>query len=151
MVGYLLHGGRGEIIAPNKEPHSTGWYATGDVVKVDSEHYIEIYDRVKRFAKIGGEMVSLTVVEEIALTAWPTGEHAAIAVPDRRKGERIVLFTDVETALLSGFITAARDLTAGELGTPHQVLHQPEIPKLGSGKVDYAALRALLSEGGSES
>jgi len=146
MVGYLFHGGHGEIVAPSTKLHGTGWYATGDIVNVDRANYVTILDRVKRFAKIGGEMVSLAVVEEIALAAWPAGQHAAITIPDKRKGECIVLFTDVKGAQLSDFIAAARDSAAGQLSIPRQIFYQTAIPKLGSGKVDGTALRALLSE-----
>ena len=93
MSGYLLHGTDGNIQAPRTE-RGEGWYDTGDIAAIDNEGYIELLGRAKRFAKIGGEMISLTAVEELAAITWPDYNHAAISLPDERKGEKIILITD---------------------------------------------------------
>ena len=72
-----------------------GWHDTGDICAIDGDNYVRILGRAKRFAKIGGEMVSLTAVESFAEAVWPDGRHAVVSVPDDKKGERLVLVTDV--------------------------------------------------------
>ena len=83
MLGHLKADRPGVIV-----PTTDGWYDTGDIVAIDAEGFITIKGRAKRFAKIAGEMVSLTVVETLAWSAWPGGEHAVVAIPDSRKGEK---------------------------------------------------------------
>ncbi len=146
MLGYLFHGSDGEIIPPWTEREGAGWYATGDIVKIDDTGFVTIQGRAKRFAKIGGEMVSLAVIEDVALGLWPDAQHAAIAVPDARKGEQIILFTDVAHADRAAIVSAARDAAASELTIPKQVVYREAIPQLGSGKVDYVALKDLVSK-----
>ncbi len=146
MLGYLFHGSEGEIIPPWTERRGAGWYDTGDIVTVDANGYVSIQGRAKRFAKIGGEMVSLALVEEIAVGLWPDGQHAAIAIPDARKGEQIVLLSDVEEMSRSDLMAAVRRAGASELSIPKQIVYREEIPQLGSGKVDYLALRDLVSK-----
>ena len=123
-----------------------GWHDTGDVVDVDDEGYIRILGRVKRFAKVGGEMVSLNAVESYAQTVWPHDTHAAIALPDPRKGERIILFTDNPHAKVEDLATWARANGAPELAVPKRVVNIDEIPVLGSGKTDYVVLGRLAAE-----
>ena len=148
MLGYLFHGSEGEIIPPWTERRGAGWYATGDIVSVDEAGFVTIQGRAKRFAKIGGEMVSLAAVEDLALSLWPEGHHAAIAIPDARKGEQIVLFTDIADIERADLVVAARDAAASELTIPKQVVHRDAIPQLGSGKVDYVTLKDLVSKRG---
>src|SRR6185437_4478114 len=88
MLGYIKPERPGVIQAPDG-----GWHDTGDVVSIDEDGFVAIKGRLQRFAKIGGETVSLAVVESIASVLWPDYAHAAIAVPDGRKGEQIVLIT----------------------------------------------------------
>ncbi len=123
-----------------------GWHDTGDVVDVDDEGYIRILGRVKRFAKVGGEMVSLNAVESYAQTVWPHDTHAAIALPDARKGERIILFTDNQHAKVEDLASWARANGAPELAVPKRVVNIDEIPVLGSGKTDYVVLARLAAE-----
>ena len=144
MLGYLFHGSDGNIIAPWTAARGAGWYATGDIVSVDTDGYVTIQGRAKRFAKIGGEMVSLAAVEDLAQSLWPDGHHAALAVADPRKGEQVVLVTDVESVSRSALIEAARAAHVSELTVPRRVLHRSALPVLGSGKTDYSTLREQI-------
>jgi acyl-[acyl-carrier-protein]-phospholipid O-acyltransferase/long-chain-fatty-acid--[acyl-carrier-protein] ligase len=123
-----------------------GWHDTGDVVDVDEDGYIRILGRVKRFAKVGGEMVSLNAVEAYALQVWPHGTHAAVALPDSRKGERIILFTDAKEAKAEDMLAWAKANGASELAVPKRVVVIDEIPMLGSGKTDYVVLQRMAAE-----
>jgi acyl-[acyl-carrier-protein]-phospholipid O-acyltransferase/long-chain-fatty-acid--[acyl-carrier-protein] ligase len=136
MRGYLYHGSDGEIIAPMTR-RGPGWYDTGDIVDVDSEGYVHILGRAKRFAKVGGEMISLAAVEEIANAAWPEKAHAAVAVADTKKGEIVVLVTQQAQADRRGFLAQAQKLGASELHLPRRFIHIAELPVLGTGKLDY--------------
>ncbi len=123
-----------------------GWHDTGDVVDVDADGFIRILGRVKRFAKIGGEMVSLNAVEGYAQTVWPHNTHAAIALPDPRKGERIILFTDNPHAEAADLLTWAKANGAPELAVPKRIVNIDAIPVLGSGKTDYVVLQKVAAE-----
>ncbi|WP_430805160.1 AMP-binding protein [Brevundimonas naejangsanensis] len=137
-------------IAPNDpdnlEPLADGWHDTGDIVDIDSEGYITILGRAKRFAKIGGEMVSLTAVEGMAGAVWPTGHHAVVAVPDSKKGERLVLVTDAVDAEAARLSEWARDNGAPELAVPRRIVKIPAIPVLGTGKTDYVAIQKMVED-----
>ena len=145
MSGYLLHGADGSIQPPGTE-RGEGWYDTGDIANIDAEGYIELLGRAKRFAKIGGEMISLTAVEELAVVVWPDCNHAAISLPDERKGEKIILLSEQEGADRKAFQEKARELGYGELYIPREVVHVREIPVLGTGKTDYVSLMERLRE-----
>ena len=99
-----------------------GWYDTGDIVSIDEQGYVAIKGRAKRFAKIGGEMISLAAVEMLAAELWPSYNSAVVAVPDARKGERLVLVTDKHTATRADFQAYARSKHAAELMLPSEVL-----------------------------
>ncbi|MGR8920039.1 MAG: AMP-binding protein [Gammaproteobacteria bacterium] len=145
MLGYLFHGSDGAIIPPWTEARGVGWYATGDIVSVDADGFVSIAGRAKRFAKIGGEMISLAAVEDLAISRWPDGQHAAVAVSDARKGEQIVLVTNVAECDRAALIEAARSAGASELTIPRRVIHVDALPLLGSGKVDYPGLRNTVA------
>ena len=130
----------------NLEPLADGWHDTGDIVDIDAEGYITILGRVKRFAKIGGEMVSLTAVEGMAGGVWPTGHHAVVAVPDSKKGERLVLVTDVEGAESARLTEWARDNGAPELAVPKKIIKVDTIPVLGTGKTDYVTIQKMVED-----
>ena len=133
MEGYLLYE---QGFRPVE-----GWYATGDVVSVDSAGYVFIQARLKRFAKIAGEMINLQIVEEAASACFGTGLHAAVAAADGRKGERVVLFT-------TNSQTKREVLREYFVQTGHSVLYVPShiipivtMPLLGTGKPDYLGLQ----------
>ena len=123
-----------------------GWHDTGDVVDVDSDGFIRILGRVKRFAKVGGEMVSLNAVEAYAQTVWPDHLHAAVALPDSRKGERIILFTDHAGATSEELQAWCKANGASELAVPKKIVVVDEIPVLGSGKTDYVVMQRMAAE-----
>lgn len=125
------------------EPLEGGWHDTGDIVDVDEEDYVAILGRAKRFAKIGGEMVSLTAVEGLASAVWPESRHAVVAVPDTRKGERLVLVTDRTDADVARLAAWAKDHGAPELAVPKKIMRVPEVPVLGTGKTDYVSIQRM--------
>ena len=118
-----------------------GWYATGDVVSVDAAGYASIQARLKRFAKIAGEMINLQLVEEAASACSSTGLHAAVAAADGRKGERVVLFTTnsqtTRDVLREYFLQAGHSV----LYVPSRIVSIAAMPLLGTGKPDYLGLQ----------
>jgi acyl-[acyl-carrier-protein]-phospholipid O-acyltransferase / long-chain-fatty-acid--[acyl-carrier-protein] ligase len=135
MLGYL------KIDQPGVIQPQGDWHDTGDIVEVDADGFIHILGRAKRFAKVGGEMISLTAVEELAAGAKPEHAHAAIAAPDERKGERIILFTECEALIRDTLIKQAAAVGYAEIGLPREIKYTVQIPRLGNGKVDYMALK----------
>jgi acyl-[acyl-carrier-protein]-phospholipid O-acyltransferase/long-chain-fatty-acid--[acyl-carrier-protein] ligase len=121
-----------------------GWHDTGDVVDVDQDGFIRILGRVKRFAKVGGEMVSLTAAEDLASAVWPDCRHAVVSTPDPKKGERIILVTDRRDAEIAALLAHAQSIGAPELAVPRKIIRVPEIPVLGTGKTDYVALQRIV-------
>jgi acyl-[acyl-carrier-protein]-phospholipid O-acyltransferase/long-chain-fatty-acid--[acyl-carrier-protein] ligase len=105
---------------------------------------VKIKGRVKRFAKVGGEMVSLTAAEDLACAVWPDDRHAVIALPDPKKGERLILVTDRRDAEASPLIAHAQSIGAPEIAVPRKIIRVPEIPVLGTGKTDYVALQRIV-------
>ena len=123
-----------------------GWHDTGDVVDVDQDGYIRILGRVKRFAKVGGEMVSLNAVESYAQQVWPQATHAAIAMPDARKGEKIILFTSEIDAESSAFVAWCKANGVQDIAVPKKIINVEGIPVLGTGKTDYVALGRMAAD-----
>ena len=146
MQGYLAkdYAGNDFLRKPETEELGTGWYATGDVVEIDENGFLTIVGRIKRFAKIAGEMISLTAVEELAAKVWPDAQHAAITQPDPKKGERIILITNQKNAEKSIIVKLGRELDYGDFYIPSEIKSVPEIPVLGSGKTNYVALEKTL-------
>lgn len=142
MLGYLLHGNDGNLHPPDAHD-GTGWYDTGDIASIDEDGFIFIQGRAKRFAKIGGEMVSLLAVEELAMQTWPEHIHAAVSLPDERKGEKIVLISDHQEASRKELQEVAKRLKYGELHIPKKVVLAEELPILSTGKIDYVSLTEL--------
>jgi len=147
MQGYLLPGEPGKPVPP-ASIFGPGWHDTGDVVEVDADGYVFIKGRVKRFAKIGGEMVSLTAVEEIAGRLWPDNLHAAFNLPDPQKGERIVLVTAQAGAERGLLMERVREEGYSEIHLPRVVHVVETMPILATGKIDYQAVLAGLREAG---
>jgi acyl-[acyl-carrier-protein]-phospholipid O-acyltransferase/long-chain-fatty-acid--[acyl-carrier-protein] ligase len=123
-----------------------GWHDTGDIVTIDTQGFVTIRGRAKRFAKVGGEMVSLAAVEMIAGDLWPNALSAVVAVPDPRKGERLVVVTQQKDATRSQFQAFARDRGASELMLPSEIMILDKMPVLGSGKVDLVTLAKFVQE-----
>lgn len=142
MLGYLRYEHPG-VIEPPSSDIGEGWYNTGDIVAIDADGFISIRGRVKRFAKIAGEMVSLEVVEKIAGQASPQAQHAATTVPDAQKGEAIVLFTTDAGMARERLQAAAKELGQTELAVPRRIATVAELPLLGTGKIDYVRLKKM--------
>ncbi|WP_417497708.1 AMP-binding protein [Maricaulis sp.] len=123
-----------------------GWHDTGDIVSVDDGGFLRIRGRIKRFAKLGGEMVSLAVVENCATSLWPDSMHAAAALPDKRKGEQIILLTEYAKADRADLIAFARNHGINELSIPRKIIHVAEVPVLGTGKTDYGRVQRMAAE-----
>ena len=121
-----------------------GWYDTGDIVKIDADGFVRIVGRVKRFAKPAGERISLDGCEELALACWPKAHHAVVAVQDARKGEALMLVTTEQDATVRVLLDFARARGVGEIMVPRQIHIVVKLPLLGSGKINYPAVSALL-------
>jgi acyl-[acyl-carrier-protein]-phospholipid O-acyltransferase/long-chain-fatty-acid--[acyl-carrier-protein] ligase len=145
MLGYLLKGCPGQCVPPSST-YGSGWYDTGDIVHIDDEGYAWIRGRARRFAKVGGEMVSLTAVEALAERAWPGSRHAVVTLPDSKKGEQLVLLSEYPQAMRSALLEAARAAGMSELHVPKKILVTLAIPLLASGKTDYATARTLAEK-----
>lgn len=141
MAGYLLPGGDGKLIVPD-----AGWHDTGDIVEVDEDRFVTIKGRAKRFAKLGGEMVSLGAIEALAAGLWPDHSHVAVAMDDGRKGERVILATDQENADRPELLAYAKAEGVPELWVPKAIMVVATIPVLASGKADYAGVKRLVEE-----
>ena len=141
MLGYLRAENPGVL-----EPLAEGWHDTGDIVAIDAAGFITIKGRAKRFAKIAGEMVSLSVVEAMASALWPQAISVAVSIPDQRKGERIVLLTTQKDADRAAMQRQAKATGASELAVPADIRVVDKVPLLGSGKTDYVAAAALAKE-----
>jgi acyl-[acyl-carrier-protein]-phospholipid O-acyltransferase/long-chain-fatty-acid--[acyl-carrier-protein] ligase len=140
MAGYILANAPGVIVPPPE-----GWHDTGDIVTIE-DGYIHIRGRAKRFAKIGGEMVSLAAIEALASGLWPDNTHVCVSLPDPRRGESLVLVTDKPDADKATLADYARYQGFTELWVPKALLVTQQIPILGSGKVDYAATLEMARE-----
>jgi len=128
------------------QPLPDGWYDTGDIVSINESGFITILGRVKRFAKIGGEMISLATIEQYAAQYWPESQHAAISIPDDRKGEAIVLVTTQTDATLATFAQFMKSAGATELSIPKTIHILHAMLVLGSGKIDYVSLKLFITQ-----
>ncbi len=141
MLGYFRAESPGVL-----EPPVDGWHDTGDIVEIDAQGFIAIKGRAKRFAKIAGEMVSLSAVEVLSAELWPQLITVVVSLPDARKGERLALLTTDAACTRDAFIQFAKRKGATELMIPADILVVERIPLLGSGKPDYVAALALAKE-----
>lgn len=142
MLGYLLAGKNG--LQPTESIYGKGWYDTGDIVHIDEDGFLHIRGRSKRFAKVGGEMVSLTFVEQLAMKTWEKGHHAVISLPDTKKGEQIILITTQKDATLHELAKNSQGVAA--INLPKKILFIDAIPVMATGKTDYVALMKWVNE-----
>jgi acyl-[acyl-carrier-protein]-phospholipid O-acyltransferase / long-chain-fatty-acid--[acyl-carrier-protein] ligase len=140
MLGYLKTDQPGVLLPPEE-----GWHDTGDIVAIDRDGFVTIKGRAKRFAKIGGEMISLAALETLAAELWPDVQSAVVTEPDPRRGERLVLVTEKEDATRAGFQAYAKSRGAPDLMMPAEVMVVDKLPVLGSGKADLVSVARLLS------
>jgi acyl-[acyl-carrier-protein]-phospholipid O-acyltransferase/long-chain-fatty-acid--[acyl-carrier-protein] ligase len=142
MKGYL------NVEANSKFQALGGWYDTGDIAQVDSEGFVHILGRLKRFAKVSGEMVSLAAVENCLSNAFPQyGLKLAIAViakPDEHKGEKLIAVTNEPRLTLEQVREAVRAYGLGNLASPRQLVHLQELPRLGTGKINHRELERAI-------
>jgi acyl-[acyl-carrier-protein]-phospholipid O-acyltransferase/long-chain-fatty-acid--[acyl-carrier-protein] ligase len=124
-----------------------GWYDTGDIVNIDSDGFLYIRGRAKRFAKVGGEMVSLPRIEEIMAAEWPSKKHAIIAISDEKKGEQLIIFSEHPQLDKNVVAKLLRDKGLPEIALPRRVININVMPILGSGKINYQELSQHLTRG----
>jgi len=134
MAGYLRSDNPGVI-----EHLAEGWHDTGDIVDIDAEGFITIIGRVKRFAKIGGEMISLTAAESLAAKCFANTLLAVVNIPDERKGEVLILVSEDKSIKRNTLLQFAKEQGVAELFVPSKIIYA-QIPVLGSGKVNYPLL-----------
>lgn len=143
MKGYLNPDAQAKFAAQG------GWYDTGDIVHVDADGYLHIRGRLKRFAKVSGEMVSLTAVEDALAGAFAQfGLRCAVAVitqPDEDKGEKLVAVTNEPRLQLADLRAAIKAKGLSNLCAPREIVVVPSIPKLGTGKTNHRELEKLIA------
>ncbi|CUS43801.1 2-acylglycerophosphoethanolamine acyltransferase / Acyl-[acyl-carrier-protein] synthetase [hydrothermal vent metagenome] len=140
MAGYLKVDAPGQL-----QPPAEGWHDTGDIVTIDEAGFVTIRGRAKRFAKIGGEMISLPAVEGYAAALWPDSEHAVVTRPDARKGEQLVLFTSRKDATAAALQAWGKANGVAELAIPREIRVVEALPVLGTGKLDYVTMGEMAA------
>jgi acyl-[acyl-carrier-protein]-phospholipid O-acyltransferase/long-chain-fatty-acid--[acyl-carrier-protein] ligase len=143
MTGYMKHDNPG-VIQPVTSEMGDGWYNTGDIVAVDGDGFVSIQGRVKRFAKVAGEMISLEYAEKMANLASPKATHASLSTADKNKGEAVVLLTTDKELTKQNLIQAAKELGYPELAVPAKIIVVDAVPLLGTGKTDYVGVKNLF-------
>lgn len=144
MTGYL----KNETANRKFLIDDDGWYDTGDIVEESNEGFLRIVGRLKRFSKVSGEMVSLTAVEEALRRALgERTEVAVVAVADESRGERLILVTTRKDLTLGQVREFLRAEGIAELAFPRDLVSMRELPKLGTGKIDYITLGRKVIEG----
>jgi acyl-[acyl-carrier-protein]-phospholipid O-acyltransferase/long-chain-fatty-acid--[acyl-carrier-protein] ligase len=145
MTGYYFFE-QPAVLHPPRSEVGVGWYNTGDVVDIDEDGYVTILGRVKRFAKIAGEMVSLELVERIAYAASSEHKHAATVEQISGSGESTVLFTTDARLDRMMLVKAARQIGAQDLAVARRIVKVASLPLLGSGKTDYVTLNRMSKQ-----
>lgn len=138
MKGYLLANQPGILVPPEN-----GWYETGDVVSIDEMGFITIIGRVKRFAKIAGEMISLVLIENLIEKLWPAYQHAVLSIPDSKKGEQLILVTTYPNAIRDEIVSHIKLNHMSEIAIPKKIVIIQKMPLLGTGKIDYPSVKEL--------
>jgi acyl-[acyl-carrier-protein]-phospholipid O-acyltransferase/long-chain-fatty-acid--[acyl-carrier-protein] ligase len=127
-----------------------GWYDTGDIARVDDEGYLFILGRLKRFAKVSGEMVSLTAAEEALAGAFPQyGQRFQIAIlarPDADRGEALIAVSNEQKLSLEEIRAAIKAKGLSNLYVPKEHKYLRDIPKLGTGKVNHRELQKMITD-----
>jgi acyl-[acyl-carrier-protein]-phospholipid O-acyltransferase/long-chain-fatty-acid--[acyl-carrier-protein] ligase len=141
MLGYLRAENPGVL-----DPPKDGWYDTGDIVRFDSEGFVTIKGRAKRFAKVAGEMVPLGAIEDLVARVWPSAMHAVVAIPDAKRGEQLVLITEQADAARAPLASAAREAGLPEIFIPRAIVPVAKVPILGTGKIDYVSAGKMAAE-----
>lgn len=145
MMGYYMPDNPGVLV-----PLKDGWYHTGDVVEIDEIGFVYIKDRIKRFAKIGGEMVSLNAVHEMVVKACeksgPDYSYGVVAVPHESKGEQIVLVTNNKKVTQDCLHAYIRNNGMSELYLPRLILYHDSLPVFATGKADNVTLKKQVME-----
>jgi acyl-[acyl-carrier-protein]-phospholipid O-acyltransferase/long-chain-fatty-acid--[acyl-carrier-protein] ligase len=136
MMGYYLPD------QPSVLTDTGEWYDTGDIVSVDDQGFVSILGRAKRFAKIAGEMVSLSAVEE-AVSGLTAGMAAVVSRPHPTKGEELVVLTSDDGLTLEKVRESVRSMGLSDLSAPRHIKLCAPFPLLGSGKPDLVALQQL--------
>jgi acyl-[acyl-carrier-protein]-phospholipid O-acyltransferase / long-chain-fatty-acid--[acyl-carrier-protein] ligase len=139
MAGYYKADAPGLL-----QPPEGGWHDSGDIVTIDDDGYVTIKGRAKRFAKIGGEMVSLPAVEGYAAAVWPGYDHGVVTRPDPKKGEQLVLFTTNPAAKFADLSAWGKANGIAELAVPRDIRVVEALPVLGTGKIDYVTMGAMV-------
>lgn len=142
MMGYILPDNPGVLV-----PLEGGWYHTGDVVEIDEIGFVYIRDRIKRFAKIGGEMVSLNAVHEMVCKAYETDgefQYGVVAIPHESKSEQIVLATNNRNVSQDGLHAYIRANAMSELFLPRIILYMEKLPVFATGKADNVTLKKIV-------
>lgn len=149
MLGYIDYES-GQIVPTSAsffegEEPQLGWYDTGDIVSIDDQGFVTIKGRVKRFAKVAGEMISLGAVEEALQRFYPDGSHVVLAAPDDRKGEQLVVLSTVairRDELIGQFRAGGYP----EIMLPRRLFEVEKIPVLPTGKTDFIGSKAMMEE-----
>ncbi len=139
MLGYLKEDNPGVIVPPKD-----GKYDTGDIVEIDEDGYITIIGRIKRFAKIAGEMVSMAMVESEVNKVWKGSTNAIIAEKDDKKGEKLVIITDRKEAKIIEITQFFKHEGLSEISIPRIARYMENIPLLGNGKINYVELERII-------
>lgn len=145
MLGYLKITNPGVL-----EPPPGGWYDTGDIVKMDEEGFITILGRAKRFAKLGGEMISLAAVEEVINECWPDFIHAIVLLEGGPRGETLSLITTREDMKRDELRQKLAEMGVAEIAVPKKIVYMSDMPLLATGKVDYVRLEEMFKDKGDE-
>lgn len=147
MLGYLSPE-TGKImptasVMKEGEDPILGWYDTGDIVDVDSQGFIRILGRAKRFAKVAGEMVSFATVEERLQHYYPNASHVVLSIPDLRRGEELILLT-TSSLKRDEVIEHFKKEGLAEIMIPRRIFKVESIPVLPTGKTNFLAAKELL-------